>query len=184
MTLADKIVVLNKGCIEQVGSPLELYHHPRNLFVAGFIGSPQMSFLQVSAAAVSADGVEVVLPGGGQLRVPVQGEGVKAGDALTLGLRPEHLSERGLGDAQIPVKALVVEHLGGETFTHAETVDGHQLMVKGDGLSSVKAGQALSIGVSGVHSHLFDAQGQALAHRRHFTELTAEQARQSPDSAA
>ena len=78
----------------------------------------------------------------------------------------------------------MVEHLGGETFTHAETVDGHQLMIKGDGLSSVKAGQTLSIGVSGVRSHLFDAQGQALVHRRHFTERAAEEARQSPDSAA
>jgi multiple sugar transport system ATP-binding protein len=184
MTLADKIVVLNKGRIEQVGSPLELYHHPRNRFVAGFIGSPQMSFLQVSAAAVSAQGVEVILPGGGRLWVPVLGEGVKAGDALTLGLRPEHLSERGQGDAQIPAKALVVEHLGGETFTHAETADGRALMIKGDGMSQVKAGQQLAIGVSGGRCHLFDGQGQALPHRAHYTERSAEKNLQSPGSAA
>jgi multiple sugar transport system ATP-binding protein len=184
MTLADKIVVLNKGCIEQVGSPLELYHHPRNRFVAGFIGSPQMSFLQVSAAAVSAEGVEVILPGGGHLWVPVQGEGVKAGDALTLGLRPEHLSECGQGDAQISAKALVVEHLGGETFTHAETADGSDLMIKGDGMSPVRAGQQLAIGVSGGRCHLFDGQGQALSHRVHYTERPTEKNLQLPGSAA
>jgi multiple sugar transport system ATP-binding protein len=183
MTLADKIVVLNKGCIEQVGSPLELYHHPRNRFVAGFIGSPQMSFLQVSAAAVSTEGVEVILPGGGRLRVPVNGDGVKAGDALTLGLRPEHLSELGQGEAQIPAKALVVEHLGGETFTHAETADGADLMIKGDGMSQVKAGQQLLIGVSGGRCHLFNTQGQALLHRVHYTGRAAEEAAQSPGSA-
>ncbi|WP_282369919.1 ABC transporter ATP-binding protein [Pseudomonas sp. PS02290] len=170
MTLADKIVVLNKGCIEQVGSPLELYHHPRNRFVAGFIGSPQMSFLPVTAVAISGEGVQVSLPGGELLWVPVTGEHVKAGDPLTLGLRPEHLSDRGEGDAQIPVKTLVVEHLGGETFTHAQTDDGHDLMVKGEGMSAVKAGQSLRVGVQSHRCHLFDEQGEALAHRRHYTE--------------
>ncbi|MFJ3468571.1 ABC transporter ATP-binding protein [Pseudomonas sp. NPDC090201] len=170
MTLADKIVVLNKGCVEQVGSPLELYHHPRNRFVAGFIGSPQMSFLPVQAVLVSAEGVQVSLPGGARLLVPVKGENVSPGQPLTLGLRPEHLSERGAGDAQIPVTALVVEHLGGETFTHAQTAEGSDLMVKGDGMSSVKAGQALAVGASGARCHLFDEQGQALAHLRHYTQ--------------
>lgn len=176
MTLADKIVVLNKGCIEQVGSPLELYHHPRNRFVAGFIGSPQMSFLPVTAVAADASGVQVSLPGGGLLQVPVSGEQVKAGDELTLGLRPEHLSERGEGDARIPVKALVVEHLGGETFTHAQTDEGHDLMIKGEGMSTVKAGQLLRVGVQGHRCHLFDAQGQALPHQRHYTEVSSNDA--------
>jgi multiple sugar transport system ATP-binding protein len=175
MTLADKIVVLNKGCIEQVGSPLELYHHPRNRFVAGFIGSPQMSFLPVTAVSADATGVQVSLPGGGLLRVPVKGEQIKAGDALTLGLRPEHLSERGEGDAQVPVKALVVEHLGGETFTHAQTDEGHDLMIKGEGMSTVKAGQQLRVGVQGHRCHLFDAQGQALPHQRHYTQTASDQ---------
>jgi multiple sugar transport system ATP-binding protein len=175
MTLADKIVVLNKGCIEQVGSPLELYHHPRNRFVAGFIGSPQMSFLPVTAVSADATGVQVSLPGGGLLQVPVSGELVKAGDELTLGLRPEHLSERGEGDAQVPVKALVVEHLGGETFTHAQTDEGHDLMIKGEGMSTVKAGQLLLVGVQGHRCHLFDAQGQALPHQRHYTQTASDQ---------
>ena len=184
MTLADKIVVLNKGCIEQVGSPLELYHHPRNRFVAGFIGSPQMGFLPVEVVQVSAEGVQVSLPGGARLLVPVNGENVNPGQSLTLGLRPEHLSERGAGDAQIPVKALVVEHLGGETFTHARTAEGSDLMVKGDGMSSVKAGQALAVGVSGARCHLFDEQGQALAHLRHYTQVNVEGGAVLPGAAA
>jgi multiple sugar transport system ATP-binding protein len=141
-----------------------------------------MSFLPVTAVAVSSEGVQVSLPGGALLTVPVTGEPIKAGDALTLGLRPEHLSERGEGDAQIPVKTLVVEHLGGETFTHAQTDDGHDLMVKGEGMSAVKAGQLLRVGVQGHRCHLFDEQGQALAHRRHYTERGADQL-QAPGSA-
>lgn len=174
MTLADKIVVLNKGRIEQVGSPLELYHHPRNRFVAGFIGSPQMSFVPVNAvavSAVSAAGVTVSLPGGEQLLVPVQSNGVEVGAPLTLGLRPEHLSELGQGDARILAKTLVVEHLGGETFSHAQTADGHHIMVKGAGHSQVKGGQELAIGVTGAGCHLFDAQGQALTHLTHYSEV-------------
>lgn len=91
---------------------------------------------------------------------------------LTLGVRPEHLSELGKGDAQLVTTAVLVEHLGGETFTHAQTLEGHDLMVKGDGLSTVVAGQSLAVGINGARCHLFDEQGQALAHLRHFTQPT------------
>nr|WP_218626636.1 sn-glycerol-3-phosphate ABC transporter ATP-binding protein UgpC [Pseudomonas sp. dw_358] len=171
MTLADKIVVLNKGGIEQVGAPLELYHHPCNRFVAGFIGSPQMGFIQVTVLATSGEGVQVSLPGGARLWVPVDGSGVSVGALLSLGLRPEHLSERGVGDAQFSAQALLVEHLGGETFTHAQTADGVEVMVKGDGLSTVQAGQTVAIGVTGARCHLFDEQGKALVQLRHYTAV-------------
>ena len=184
MTLADKIVVLNKGGIEQVGSPLELYHHPRNRFVAGFIGSPHMSFLDVQATAVSAAGVQVVLPGGEHVWVPVAAGAVTPGQSLTLGLRPEHLSDAGLGDARIPVKALVVEHLGGETFIHAQTGQGADLMIKSDGLSAVKALDELSVGVWGIRCHLFDEQGQALEHHTHYTRLPPKAPNPAADSAS
>ena len=114
MTLADKIVVLNKGRIEQVGSPLELYRHPVNRFVAGFIGSPQMNFLPVQAAGVAAGGVTVTLPGGDRLTVPVRPDGVAPGAKLTLGLRPEDLSDQGQGEARIIGQTLVVD--GGLTI--------------------------------------------------------------------
>ena len=173
MTLADKIVVLNKGGIEQVGSPLELYHHPCNRFVAGFIGSPQMRFLEVQVLAVGPEGVHVSLPGGERLLVPVRAGPVQPGDNLTLGLRPEHLYTNGQGDARIAAKALVVEHLGGETFTHAVATDGQELTVKGEGHLAVVAGQALAIGVKGSRCHLFTHQGAALAHLAHFSEAQA-----------
>ncbi|OZB32529.1 MAG: ABC transporter, partial [Pseudomonas sp. 34-62-33] len=90
MTMADKIVVLEAGRIAQVGAPLELYHYPRNRFVAGFLGSPQMNFLQVRAFSASSEAVEIEMPGGYRMRVLVDGTGVEPGEELTLGVRPEH----------------------------------------------------------------------------------------------
>ena len=78
------------GIVEQVGSPLELYHHPRNLFVAGFIGSPKMNFLSVTVAAVN-DGTTVKLPGEATVTIPLKPGSLSVGDRATLGIRPEHL---------------------------------------------------------------------------------------------
>ena len=91
------------------------YHHPRNRFVAGFIGSPTMNFLDVTVKAVAPEGVTVELPGGDSLTVPVRPGATKAGDKLTLGVRPEHIQEGG-GDGKLSGKALVVERLGGATY--------------------------------------------------------------------
>ena len=97
MTMADKIVVLQAGIVEQAGSPLELYHHPRNLFVAGFIGSPKMNFLPAKVTAVDGAGATVQLPGGSSITVPAQAGRLKAGDTVTLGVRPEHLRPAEVG---------------------------------------------------------------------------------------
>ncbi|MGC8035465.1 ABC transporter ATP-binding protein, partial [Salmonella enterica] len=78
--------------IEQVGSPQQLYHHPANRFVAGFIGSPKMNFIEGTVAAVQADGVQVQLPGGGLQWAAVDGSTLQAGEKVTLGVRPEHLN--------------------------------------------------------------------------------------------
>ena len=114
MTLADKIVVLRDGIIEQVGTPLELYDNPRNQFVAGFIGSPKMNFM---SGVVAGDELRLVdydnqpIPLG-----PISGK-VKDGDELVAGLRPEHFDKGGA--AGLSVTAEIVEHLGGETFVYA-----------------------------------------------------------------
>jgi multiple sugar transport system ATP-binding protein len=163
MTMADRIVVLNRGRVEQVGTPLELYRAPCNRFVAGFIGSPEMNFLEVPVRAAGADGVVVELPGGAALPVPV--DGTAAGQAtLVLGVRPEHLREAGAGDADAWVRgeATVVEHLGGETLIHLRLPGEAQLRAKGSGESPVGPGDAAEVGLRGEFCHLFDASGRAL----------------------
>ncbi|WP_128691579.1 ABC transporter ATP-binding protein, partial [Chromohalobacter israelensis] len=117
MTMADKIVVLQDGVVEQIGSPMELYHHPRNRFVAGFIGSPKMNFLEVEVRGADAEGVDVALPGG-DCRVPVEGDAVKRGDTLTLGIRPEHLVLDEAGP--LTGRIQVIERLGGVTSLYLE----------------------------------------------------------------
>ena len=164
MTMADKIVVLNKGRVEQVGTPLELYRRPYNLFVAGFIGSPKMNFLETTVSAVSDTGVTVGLPGGSGLTLPVQANGTAIGDPLTLGTRPEHLREDGEGDARLPGEVFLVEHLGGETFCYVRLADDSTLLVKGDGESPTAVGDRLDIGIASGVTHLFGTGGQALEH--------------------
>ena len=161
MTLADKIVVLSAGRIEQVGSPLELYHHPDNLFVAGFIGSPKMNFIETQVTASNGATATVGLPGGGSVTVPVQPGRAKAGDKVTLGVRPEHMNELGTGAATIPGQVLVVERLGGETYLYLKTEAG-MLTVQAGGDSRAKTNDQVQIGFSADTCHLFDAQGQAL----------------------
>jgi multiple sugar transport system ATP-binding protein len=159
MTMADKIVVLSAGQIEQVGSPLELYHRPNNLFVAGFIGSPKMNFLKVQAS--TADGVAVVrLPGAG-ISIPTHGASVPAGD-LTFGLRPEHIDATGKGDVVIEATVKLAEYLGSETLFFVTLADGSELAVKADGLASEKPGQTLRLGINAKACHLFDKDGKAV----------------------
>ena len=127
MTLADKIVVLQGGIVEQVGSPLELYHHPRNLFVAGFIGSPKMNFLAVTVSAVNDSGTTVQLPGDASVTIPVKPGSLSVGDRATLGIRPEHL-KLDQTNPTLTGEVLVVERLGGETFLYVRIADGDTLI--------------------------------------------------------
>ena len=123
MTLADRVVVMNAGRIEQVGPPQELYHNPATRFVAGFIGSPAMNFIAVKV--LNDGGLSVQMPGGERLAIPPQRANryaAFAGRDMTLGIRPEHLTEvsghekPGVGVIQAPVD--VVEPMGMETLVH------------------------------------------------------------------
>ena len=126
MTMADKIVVLNEGHVEQVGKPLDLYHTPKNRFVAGFIGSPAMNFLEGQIKAVNGQIIEVELEGGHQASVRCEVSGsAHQGAPITLGVRPEALSPEGAGDSKIPGKVYAVERLGGETYLYLHTPEGH-----------------------------------------------------------
>jgi multiple sugar transport system ATP-binding protein len=161
MTLADRIVVLNAGVVEQFGSPLELYHHPQNLFVAGFIGSPRMNFLDGEVTGVSANGVTVNLADGATLTAPVARNGASPGQKVTLGLRPEHLIEGGGGAGELKGRVIAVEHLGGETYVYLEHRGAVPLVVRAEGNSQTKVADLLWVDVPASACYLFDEQGQA-----------------------
>src|SRR5918998_918028 len=160
MTMADKIVVLQGGIVEQAGSPLELYHHPRNLFVAGFIGSPKMNFLPVTVNAVDQAGATVQLPGGSTVTVPVQPGRLRTGDTATLGVRPEHLQPSSEGE--LVSEVTVVERLGGETFLYTQLASGEMMVVQADGEIPTRAHERIAVKLNPVTCHLFDGNGLAV----------------------
>ncbi len=161
MTLADKIVVLQAGVVEQVGSPLELYHHPDNIFVAGFIGSPKMNFIKTSVTAVADGHATVGLPGDGSITVPIRG-GAAVGQQVTLGVRPEHLAPPAEGDGTIKARVFVVERLGGETYAYVKMPNNDFLTVHTDGESPVREGEEVEIGLLSGTCHLFDESGKSM----------------------
>jgi multiple sugar transport system ATP-binding protein len=166
MTLADKIVVLSAGHVEQVGAPLDLYHHPRNKFVAGFIGSPQMNFITSIVEAADASGVKVALPGGGSVVAKVDGASVKAGDPVTLGIRPEHMSTSMVaGHGHVEGVVEVIEQLGESHFIYARLADKSLITLRASGDSDLMVGTKLTIGIPGELCHVFKADNLAL--RRH-----------------
>ena len=161
MTLADRIVVLSGGVIEQVGTPMELYEHPANLFVAGFIGSPKMNLLEAEILRAGATGATVRTTGGETLSVAVDASRAAPGDAVTLGVRPEHLTLAGSANA-IATKASFVETLGHATYaylTHGAASDMLTVQLPGD--VRPVAGDALTLHVAADQAHLFDADGMA-----------------------
>ncbi|MCT7376667.1 ABC transporter ATP-binding protein [Chelativorans salis] len=158
MTMADKIVVLRKGVIEQVGAPLELYNHPRNLFVAGFIGSPRMNFLNGAITRVSEAGLSFQSPHLPPFTLPARPGPLRAGATVTLGVRPEHftLSENGTG---WPLTVSVSEQHGSNSYLHCATPDGTPVLIHEAGQSRVARGDVLHAEPREGHWHLFDAAG-------------------------
>jgi len=161
MTLATKVVVLNGGRIEQVGSPLELYHHPANLFVAGFLGTPKMAFFKGKVVATSAQGVDVELAAGPRLHLPRRGDDLAIGSSVTLGIRPEHL--RLAADGQLPVISDVAERLGSDTYCHMVTEAEEPLTVRVPGDCAVAYGERQRLALDVEFCLLFDEQGRAVA---------------------
>ena len=160
MTLADKIVVLDAGQISQVGSPLELYHKPDNLFVAGFIGSPKMNF--INGTVFKADGTTLTVDLGalGSIDLPRTAR-IGAGQPVTLGIRPEHL-RLGQGDFSLTVSPNIVEHLGIHTVIYSTLPGGENFIGLFEGAPDVAEGRATAIGFAFDQVHLFDAAGLAI----------------------
>ncbi|MFO1351182.1 MAG: sn-glycerol-3-phosphate ABC transporter ATP-binding protein UgpC [Gammaproteobacteria bacterium] len=167
MTLADKIVVLNQGSVAQIGAPLDLYERPRNQFVAGFIGSPKMNFIKGEVAAIRDSALAVKLADGSSATLPVAADGAKIGDAVTLGVRPEHLTtepDAGAG-AQLRGEVEVVERLGDVSYLYLHLGDGGRITVRANGISRARVGDALAVGAGAQALHLFAADGRAFQHR-------------------
>ncbi len=160
MTLANTIVVLNAGKIEQAGTPLELYNTPRNTFVAGFIGSPRMNLMETTARA-GADGGLVLEAGAGHIPLPPV-EGIKPGDTITCGVRPEHLDIVGPDEADITAPVDLTEQLGGETYLFC-TPDGlPQITVHQLGQFPVGRGETVHLRFQRSVMHLFNGEGQVI----------------------
>jgi multiple sugar transport system ATP-binding protein len=160
MTLADKIVVLDKGQISQSGAPLELYNHPANRFVASFIGSPAMNFLPATVTS-GGDGLTVKL-GDGSLTLSDRAR--LAEGPVELGVRPEDISLVNPGEGQVQGKIGVVEALGNTTFVHIDTGLG-PVNVEADPAKRLEAGAAVGLQLNADKVHVFDARGKAVARR-------------------
>ncbi len=157
MTLADRLIVMNAGRAEQIGSPMDVYEHPASTFVAGFIGSPAMNFLSGTIGAdrrsvelATADAQRVTLP----LSKAAEGE---AGSAVTLGVRPEHLLADG-GTGAIALQIEMVEPLGADTLLHGHFGESKEgVTVRMPGHVQVKGGEQRRFNVDAANVHLFDA---------------------------
>lgn len=158
MTLANKIVVLNAGRVEQVGAPLELYHRPANTFVAGFIGSPKMNFIEVETENATDTSVTLKL---GDQKMTLARKASELSGKATLGIRPEHFTVDGTGDLFIESKVSVVEHLGDQCMLYME-LDGMDgpLVAVADGDFMAQKGDVIKLGIPVGRSHLFDQNEQ------------------------
>jgi ABC-type sugar transport system ATPase subunit len=158
MTLADKIVVLDKGKISQAGAPLDLYNNPANRFVAGFIGSPSMNFLPAMASS-NDQGLRVTL-GAATMTLPARA-GFAAENAVDLGVRPEDVRLTNPGDGVLEGRIAVVEALGNTTFVHVDTQYG-QVNVESDSALRLEAGTNVGLQFDKNKVHVFDAAGLTL----------------------
>ncbi|HET9820908.1 MAG TPA: sn-glycerol-3-phosphate ABC transporter ATP-binding protein UgpC [Burkholderiaceae bacterium] len=173
MTLADRIVVLQAGRIEQVGAPLDLYEHPCNRFVAGFIGSPRMNFLQATLVSADAAQALVELADGSRLRADVDATRAAAGAPVTLGVRPEHLAS-GAGDNALAARVSFVDHLGGTSYAYFDFPKAElSLTAQLPGHSRLRPGDVATLVAPPAACHLFDAEGRAFARRTDATALAA-----------
>ncbi|WP_309083583.1 sn-glycerol-3-phosphate ABC transporter ATP-binding protein UgpC [Chelativorans sp.] len=158
MTLADRIVVLRDGRVEQIGTPLDLYNRPANRFVAGFIGAPHMNFLEGRFVVGEGNSAEVELDGGHRLTLPISVR--PAGEPVMVGIRPHHIGLDAVG-AGIPAAVTLVEALGPETIVHAEAA-GHRIIAALAGQRRIAVGETISLFFDPQHLHAFDSEGRRL----------------------
>src|SRR6266849_1985713 len=166
MTMGDRIAVLNAGYIQQIGPPQELYDHPSNLFVAGFIGSPAMNFFNTVKVVADGDATKITISDFGEVEVPplyAPATREAAGKKLILGIRPENfedlalLAEEMRNGSTMHASVDVVEHLGSEQLVHM-TAQGKEVVARVDPRSSAHVGQDIKLHIDADSIHLFDAE--------------------------
>ncbi len=171
MTLADRIVVFSAGRIEQIGAPLELYHQPKNLFVAGFLGSPRMNFLEGTVIGSSGGKVAVELSEGSRITAAADGQRLQPGAPVTVGIRPENLAPASSGNNMLPAVLRHAERTGDATVLYAHlrgTAQALTCRLPGSFTNTREASISLHADESAFH--IFDQEGNALP--RLFTALT------------
>lgn len=161
MTLANKIVVLNGGVVQQIGTPIELYQHPANLFVAGFIGSPKMNFVEGAVTNVGTKTVTVSTSEFGDINVASGAGTLSTGAKVTLGIRPHDLDLSGTG--AIIGKVKLVERLGNETIVNFSLVSGRTWLGVLDGDVEIRNGDVIALDHAPGKAALFDASGLSIA---------------------
>ena len=167
MTMADKIVVLRAGRVEQVGTPLDLYNEPANRFVAGFIGSPKMNFFEGTLSEVKNNTATVHIPGLNPIRLAIASATAKPGDKMSIGVRPEHLLVGGAGDVDLNVLVALTEQLGDETFIYGTLASGETLVIRAPGQNSIRTDQPLRVGLRLDACHLFGPEEKRLTPTPH-----------------
>jgi ABC-type sugar transport system ATPase subunit len=160
MTMADRIVVLRAGRVEQIGTPLELYNHPRNRFVAGFIGSPQMNFLPARLVSAQPGSARIAIDGVEEATSPALAidPNAPADAAVAVGIRPEHVRLDRSDPASIGVSVTIerLEQLGAASFLYCRLPSGGPLTVHAAGQVSHRAGETIAVQLPVAAIHLFE----------------------------
>lgn len=163
MTLADRIVVLDQGKISQMGTPLELYNHPKNIFTASFIGSPKINLLEGKVVNSQHGKTRVNLGGGINIDLNRHTPQVKAGDAITLGLRPEHIDVHiKTNDVVLEVQPHAIENLGDSTYVYAKLLNHSDIRVKLQGQHTFNNQDVFTLGINPNDILVFNQKGDAI----------------------
>jgi multiple sugar transport system ATP-binding protein len=169
MTMADTIVVLREGIVEQMGTPVELYARPRNQFVACFLGTPQMNLLKGKVQAATPEGMTIrVNDGRSEIRAAAQGNRSSVGSTVAIGIRPEHLilSDNGAMAGNV----VATEILGSETIVFVHLESGETVTASVRGIRGLSPGESARVSVDSRYVHVFDDQGLTLSPLRSWRE--------------
>ena len=161
MTMADKIVVLRDGVIEQVGSPMDLYHHPKTKFVAGFIGHPKMNFLKTSNVEINGEQLTASISESTSISLSVEVADTKTGDEIEIGIRPEDL-ELTSDNKGLPMNIEVVEHIGATVILYGSVEGNSDFCAVLPSDTNVSPGETVHLALEPSKCHAFNIQGQAL----------------------